>query len=133
MTYGDGVGNVDIAAAIEFHRNHGKAATLTAVYPAARFGALDMIDGRVMRFSEKPKGDGGMVNGGFFVLSPKVLTLIEGDTTVWEREPLQSLAESNELMAYEHNGFWQPMDTLRDKIVLEKMWETGTASWKVWD
>ncbi len=133
MTYGDGVGSVDIGAVIDFHHRHGRAATLTAVFPAARFGALDIADGQVVRFSEKPKGDGGMVNGGFFVLSPKVLSLIKGDATVWEREPLQSLAESGELMAYEHHGFWQPMDTLRDKIVLEEMWANGVAPWKLWD
>jgi glucose-1-phosphate cytidylyltransferase len=132
MTYGDGVGDVDINAAIDFHRKHGKAATLTAVYPAARFGALEMQDGRVVQFSEKPMGDGGMVNGGFFVLSPKVLEMIKGDATVWEREPLQALVESGELMAYEHHGFWQPMDTLRDKIVLEEMWAKGSAPWKLW-
>jgi glucose-1-phosphate cytidylyltransferase len=132
MTYGDGVSNVDIGATIDFHRNHGRAATLTAVYPAARFGALDMVDGRITRFSEKPKGDGGMVNGGFFVLSPKVLSLIQGDAVVWEREPLQTLAENDQLMAYAHHGFWQPMDTLRDKVVLEEMWASGAAPWKLW-
>lgn len=133
MTYGDGVGNVDINAVINFHRQHGRSATLTAVYPAARFGALEMQEGRVVQFSEKPMGDGGMVNGGFFVLSPSVLELIKGDYTQWEREPLQTLAERGELMAYEHHGFWQPMDTLRDKMVLEQLWANGSAPWKLWD
>ena len=133
FTYGDGVSDVDIGAVIDFHRKHGKAATLTAVYPAARFGALEVRDGRVMKFSEKPKGDGGLINGGFFVLSSKVLSLIKSDATVWEVEPLQTLAEHGELMAFEHQGFWQPMDTLRDKIVLEEMWASGNAPWKKWD
>ena len=133
FTYGDGVGNVDITACIEFHQQHGKAATLTATYPPGRFGALDMKDGRVLNFKEKPKGDGAMVNGGFFVLNPSVLKHLEGDHTVWEQQPLQRLAEDGELMAYEHDGFWQPMDTLRDKHLLEELWASGKAPWKMWE
>jgi glucose-1-phosphate cytidylyltransferase len=132
FTYGDGVGDIDISASLRFHRSHGKAATLTATYPPGRFGALDIQHGRVHSFKEKPKGDGAMINGGFFVLSPKVLQHIDGDDTVWEQEPLNSLAESGELMAYEHHGFWQPMDTLRDKHLLERLWGEGKAPWKMW-
>jgi glucose-1-phosphate cytidylyltransferase len=133
MTYGDGVGDIDITALIDFHRRHGKKATLTATNPPGRFGALDINGLRVERFTEKPKGDGGMINGGYFVLSPQVLALIEDDNTVWEQEPLTELAELGELMAYKHHGFWQPMDTLRDKQMLEKLWVAGRAPWKVWD
>jgi len=133
FTYGDGVGDIDITASIQFHKQHGKQATLTATYPPGRFGALDIKNGLVNRFKEKPKGDGGMINGGFFVLSPKVLERVSGDESVWEQEPLISLAEDNELMAYEHEGFWQPMDTLRDKLHLEKLWQNGKAPWKNWD
>lgn len=132
MTYGDGVGDVDVAATISFHRAHCKAATLTATYPPGRFGALEMDSGSVTQFLEKPQGDGGMINGGFFVLSPKVLRYIEGDATVWEQEPLRNLARDGELMAYEHHGFWQPMDTLRDKQHLISLWESGKAPWRVW-
>lgn len=132
LTYGDGVGDVDISASIAFHRSHGKAATLTAVYPPGRFGALDIQQGQVRSFKEKPKGDGAMINGGFFVLSPKVLDELKGDTTIWEQEPLQNLASKNELMAFTHEGFWQPMDTLRDKNHLEELWATGNAPWKSW-
>jgi len=132
FTYGDGVGDVDITALIEFHKASGKLATLTATYPPGRFGALDIADGKVRNFKEKPKGDGALINGGFFVLSPKVLDLIDGDDTTWEQKPLMSLAESGELMAFEHEGFWQPMDTLRDKHLLEELWESGSAPWKVW-
>lgn len=132
FTYGDGVGDIDIGAAIEFHHRHGKAATLTATYPPGRFGALDIHRRQVMSFKEKPKGDGAMINGGFFVLSPRVLSYIDGDDTIWEQEPLTKLAEGGELMAYEHQGFWQPMDTLRDKYLLEELWASGNAPWKKW-
>ncbi len=134
MTYGDGVSDVDITKLIEFHRAHRLQATLTAIYPPSRFGALDIRpDQRVTSFKEKPKGDGGLINGGFFVLSPSVIDLIVGDQTIWEREPLETLAESNQLKAYPHEGFWQPMDTLRDKNLLEELWTTGRAPWKIWE
>jgi glucose-1-phosphate cytidylyltransferase len=133
FTYGDGVGDIDITASIDFHKKHGKAATLTATFPPGRFGALDIKSGQVMNFKEKPKGDGAMINGGFFVLSPKVLGYLGGDDTVWEQAPLQRLAEDGELMAFEHQGFWQPMDTLRDKHLLEELWASGNAPWKKWD
>jgi glucose-1-phosphate cytidylyltransferase len=132
FTYGDGVGDIDITRSIEFHRSHGKLATMTATYPPGRFGALEIKEGQVTHFLEKPKGDGGMINGGFFVLSPKVLDYIAGDDTTWEQEPLRQLATDGELMAYEHHGFWQPMDTLRDKQQLLAMWEGGRAPWKIW-
>ncbi len=132
FTYGDGVGDNDIAATIDFHRSHGKLATLTATYPPGRFGALDIQGGQVHSFKEKPRGDGALINGGFFVLSPKVLSLLDSDDTIWEQEPLTKLAEQGELMAFKHTGFWQPMDTLHDKMTLEKMWVTGTAPWKKW-
>jgi len=133
FTYGDGVGDIDIAATIAFHRKHGKWATLTATHPPGRFGALDIKSQQVVSFTEKPKGDGAMINGGFFVLSPKVLSYIEGDDTVWEQYPLMKLTEEGQLMAFEHHGFWQPMDTLRDKYHLEKLWVNGNAPWKTWD
>jgi glucose-1-phosphate cytidylyltransferase len=133
FTYGDGVGDIDITATIAFHRAHGKEATLTATFPPGRFGALDIRNKQVRNFREKPKGDGAMINGGFFVLSPSVLRHIKGDDTMWEAEPLTALADSGQLMAYEHSGFWQPMDTLRDKQLLESLWQSGTAPWKVWD
>ena len=133
FTYGDGVSDINITESIAFHRSHGKAATLTGVFPPGRFGALDVKDGRVVGFQEKPKGDGAMINGGFFVLTPKVLSYLDSDETVWEQQPLKRLAEEGELMVYEHDGFWQPMDTLRDKILLEKAWGRGAAPWKVWD
>lgn len=133
FTYGDGVSDVDIGATIDFHRSHGKAATLTATYPPGRFGALDIQGGQIMQFMEKPRGDGAMINGGFFVLSPRVLDYLEGDATVWEQEPLQRLAVNGELMAFEHDGFWQPMDTLRDKHLLEELYASGKAPWKKWD
>jgi glucose-1-phosphate cytidylyltransferase len=132
MTYGDGVGDVDIAATIEFHRAHGRLATLTAAVPPGRFGALDMEGDRVASFLEKPEGDGGAINAGFFVLSPKVLDYIEDDMTIWEQEPLRNLASEGELFAYQHRGFWLPMDTLRDKIHLEGLWNGGNAPWRVW-
>ena len=132
FTYGDGVGDIDVTASLAFHREHGRKATLTATYPPGRFGAVDIVDGRVNAFMEKPKGDGGMINGGFFVLSPAVLDYIEDDSTVWEQAPLRTLAEEGELMAWPHHGFWQPMDTLRDKQQLVAQWESGSAPWKVW-
>ncbi len=133
FTYGDGVGDIDITKSIAFHQQHGKYATLTATYPPGRFGALDINGGKVLRFKEKPKGDGAMINGGFFVLSPKVLSYIKGDDTVWEQAPLMRLAEDDQLMAFEHQGFWQPVDTLRDKQLLESLWDSGQAPWKSWD
>ncbi|WP_042262211.1 glucose-1-phosphate cytidylyltransferase [Paraburkholderia heleia] len=132
FTYGDGVSDINIADLIAHHRRNGTMATLTATYPPGRFGALDIRGGRVHSFREKPNGDGGMINGGFFVLSPKVIDLIQDDSTVWEREPLEQLAGSGQLTAYEHNGFWQPMDTLRDKNLLESLWQSGNAPWKTW-
>lgn len=132
FTYGDGVSDVDIGASIDFHMSHGKLATLTATYPPGRFGALDIQNNQVLSFKEKPRGDGALINGGFFVLSPKVIDLIENDATTWEQEPLMALAEQGQLMSYEHSGFWQPMDTLRDKHYLEGLWEKGKAPWKVW-
>jgi glucose-1-phosphate cytidylyltransferase len=132
FTYGDGVSNVNISQLIEFHIKQKKLATLTVVYPPGRFGALEMNDGLVQRFEEKPKGDGSMINGGFFVLSPKVIDLIEGDNTLWEKEPLAQLAKQGEISAYKHEKFWQPMDTLRDKNNLEKLWSSGKAPWKIW-
>ena len=133
FTYGDGVGDIDIAETIRFHKAHGRAATLTATYPPGRFGALDIRQGQVMSFKEKPKGDGAMINGGFFVLTPKVLDYLTDDSTIWEQEPLNNLASDGQLMAYEHHGFWQPMDTLRDKNHLEELWDSGNAPWKTWD
>ena len=132
VTYGDGVSNIDIAALIKFHQEQGLLATLTAVYPPGRFGALDILDHKVNTFREKPKGDGGMINGGFFVLSPKVFTLLKDDSTVWEQEPLEALANQKQIAAYEHHDFWQPMDTLRDKNYLEELWAGGKAPWKNW-
>ncbi|OWY37859.1 glucose-1-phosphate cytidylyltransferase [Xenophilus sp. AP218F] len=133
FTYGDGVSDVNIADTIAFHRQHGKAATLTATFPPGRFGALDIQANQVMSFKEKPKGDGAMINGGFFVLSPKVFGYLKDDSTTWEQEPLMNLASDGELMAYPHEGFWQPMDTLRDKHYLENLWASGKAPWKIWD
>ena len=127
------MGDLDISATIAFHRSHGKAATLTAAYPPGRFGALDIQDGQVKSFKEKPKGDGAFVNAGFFVLSPLVLGYLKDDDTIWEQQPLMQLAEDGQLMAYQHHGFWQPMDTLHDKMTLEKLWSSGLAPWKKWD
>jgi glucose-1-phosphate cytidylyltransferase len=132
FTYGDGVSDMDITALIDFHNQQGVKATLTATYPPGRFGALDLDLHRVKTFQEKPKGDGGMINGGFFVLSPSVIDLIDGDSTTWEREPLEQLAQQGQLAAFAHTGFWQPMDTLRDKTYLEELWASGKAPWKVW-
>jgi glucose-1-phosphate cytidylyltransferase len=132
FTYGDGLANVDIAASIAFHISHGKLATVTAVQPPGRYGALQMDGTAVCGFAEKPRGDGGRINGGFFVLSPKVISHIAGDQTSWEAEPLERLASEGQLRAWEHNGFWQAMDTLRDKNQLEQLWQSGSAPWKVW-
>lgn len=132
FTYGDGVSDVDIGALIEFHRSHGKWATVTAVSPPGRYGALQLQEDTVTGFLEKPRGDGGLINGGFFVLSPEVLDLIEGDGTVWELQPMSELARLGQMMAYTHNGFWQPMDTLRDKNLLEDLWASSKAPWKMW-
>jgi glucose-1-phosphate cytidylyltransferase len=132
LTYGDGVGDVDITAVVELHKKEGRLATVTATQPPGRFGSLRYEDNRVTGFQEKPLGDGGWINGGFFVLSPKVVSYIEGDATVWEREPMERLATEGELTVYFHEGFWQPMDTLRDKMHLESLWQTGKAPWKVW-
>ena len=132
FTYGDGVADVNIAQLIEFHQQQGRLATLTATVPPGRFGALDLRNDAVISFQEKPKGDGGMINGGFFVLSPAVLDLLDGDECIWERKPLETLAQKGELAAYQHHGFWQPMDTLRDKVHLEDLWSSGHAPWKVW-
>jgi glucose-1-phosphate cytidylyltransferase len=132
LTYGDGVGNVDVSAVIAQHRASGRLATVTAVRPPGRFGAILFEGDQVTGFREKPRGDGGWINGGFFVCSPRVGEYIEGDDTVWEREPLERLAANGELGAYFHEGFWQPMDTLRDRRRLEEMWESGRAAWKVW-
>ena len=132
FTYGDGVADINITEEIAFHRQHGKLGTLAAVQPPGRYGALQTTDDRVTKFTEKPVGDGGLINGGFFVLSPKCLELIEGDNTSWEGGPLMELAEQGELMAFEHHGFWRPMDTLRDKNQLEELWVSGKAPWRVW-
>lgn len=132
FTYGDGVADVDISAEIAFHKQHGKWATVTAVQPPGRYGALQLEGEKVTGFTEKPRGDGGLINGGFFVLSPKCLDLIEGDSSSWEGSPLTELAKRDQLMAFEHKGFWQPMDTLRDKIQLTNLWDSGKAPWKKW-
>jgi len=134
LTYGDGVGDVDLGRLLEFHRKHGKAATVTSVQPGGRFGALDLgHNNQVNGFQEKPKGDGAWINAGFFVFGPEVFDYIEGDSTILEREPLEGLASNKELMAYKHNNFWQPMDTLRDKNHLEDLWKEGKAPWKLWE
>jgi glucose-1-phosphate cytidylyltransferase len=132
LTYGDGVSDIDIDASIKFHRNEGRLATVAAVQPPGRFGAIEMDGTRVTGFKEKPEGDGGWINGGFFVLSPKVVDYIDGDATVWEKEPMENLAKDGELSVYVHDGFWHPMDTLRDKRYLESLWESGNAPWKLW-
>jgi len=133
FTYGDGVSDVNISALIDFHESHGKDATLTATVPPGRFGALEIEGDKILNFTEKPKGDGGLINGGFFVLSPKVLDRLDGDMCVWEQGPLKGLAADGNLMAYVHDGFWQPMDTLRDKIYLQELWDGNKALWKTWD
>jgi glucose-1-phosphate cytidylyltransferase len=132
LTYGDGVGDVNITELIAYHKAQNVKATLTATLPPGRFGALDIEGNKVNSFVEKPQGDGAMINGGFFVLSPKVIDYIADDKTIWEREPLERLAHESDLAAYRHNGFWQPMDTLRDKVHLEELWESGKAPWKIW-
>ena len=132
FTYGDGVSNVDISSLIQFHNSHGKQATLTAVRPPGRFGALKIIDNMVTDFQEKPDGDGSWINGGYFVLSPKVIDRIKDNTISWEGDPLGGLAKDGELASYEHDGFWQPMDTLREKNFLEHLWNNGKAPWKIW-
>jgi glucose-1-phosphate cytidylyltransferase len=132
FTYGDGVGDVDVTKSIDFHKSHGKLATMTSTYPPGRFGAIEIDGSQIKNFQEKPKGDGAMINGGFFILSPKVIERIEGDSTIWEQEPLISLAADGQLMAFKHDGFWQPMDTLRDKIKLQELWDSNKAPWKIW-
>ena len=132
MTYGDGVADIDLHALQDFHRSHGSLATVTAVRPAKRFGALSIEGDRVVSFAEKPEDEGGWINGGFFLLSPKVGDMIVGDETVWEREPLEKLANDGQLSAYIHHGFWHPMDTLRDKSFLDEQWQSGKAAWKKW-
>jgi len=132
LTYGDGVSDVNITELVAFHKRQNVKATLTATIPPGRFGALDLTGNKVNSFMEKPKGDGAMINAGFFVLSPKILDYIGGDATVWEREPLERLAREGDLAAFQHDGFWQPMDTLRDKIQLEELWQSGKAPWKAW-
>ncbi len=132
FTYGDGLSDVPIDRLIAFHKTQGTLATITAVQPPGRFGALDLEKSKVSRFIEKPEGDGAWISGGFFVLSPQVIDLIEDDTTTWEARPLQTLSETGQLSAFVHHGFWQPMDTLRDRLHLEKLWDTGNAPWKIW-
>ena len=132
FTYGDGVADIDIGALTRFHRQHGKLATITAVQPPGRYGALALDGAAVRGFAEKPPGDGGWINGGFFVLSPRCIEMIEADHTPWESEPLTRLATEGQLMAFEHSGFWQPMDTLREKNLLEQLWLSGKAPWKMW-
>jgi glucose-1-phosphate cytidylyltransferase len=132
FTYGDGLADVDVARQLAFHRQHGKLATVTAVQPPGRYGALNIEGDRVAGFLEKPRGDGGLINGGFFVLSPKCLDLVADDRSSWEGQPLTQLAEQGQLMAFAHKGFWQPMDTLRDKNQLEALWDSGKAPWKIW-
>lgn len=133
FTYGDGVADIDITASIDFHRRHGKLATVTAVQPSGRYGAMALDGAMVTKFTEKPPGDGGLINGGFFVLSPRCIDRIAGEETAWEGAPMTSLAAEGELMAFPHLGFWQPMDTLRDKKMLEELWASGRAPWKKWE
>lgn len=132
FTYGDGVADIDIAATVQFHRRHGLLGTMTAVQPPGRFGAVDLDGERIAAFREKPQGDGSWINGGYFVLSPKVIEHIKEDATIWEREPMETLARDGQFAAYRHDGFWQPMDTLRDKQHLEELWQSGKAPWKRW-
>jgi glucose-1-phosphate cytidylyltransferase len=133
FTYGDGVSDVNIPALVAFHRQQGLLATMTAVQPPGRYGSLNLEGALIRRFEEKPRGDGGWINGGFFVLSPKVIDYIEGDETIWERGPLERLAAEGQLAAFKHTGFWYAMDTLRDKMKLEEFWQTGQAPWKIWN
>jgi len=132
MTYGDGLSDIDVSDLIAFHKKMRLEATVTAVHPPGRFGSLDVQGGKALTFSEKPPGDGGMINGGFFVLNPGVINRIEDDATFWEKAPMEGLARDGQLAAYEHSGFWQPMDTLRDRQLLERLWAEGNPSWKVW-
>ncbi len=132
LTYGDGVSDVNIGDLIDYHKQKKTLATLTAVYPPGRFGSLNLNSGKVQSFKEKTKGDGSRINGGFFVLSPKVMDLIEGNSTIWEQEPIENLVMQGEMSAFEHNGFWQPIDTLRDKVYLQNLWDKGEAPWKIW-
>lgn len=132
FTYGDGVADINITKLLQFHRDMNAKATIAAVYPPGRFGAVNIFNKKVIAFTEKPKGDGGMINGGFFVLSSTVFDLLEGDKTIWEREPMEALAREGQMAAYRHEGFWQPMDTLRDKTHLEELWASGKAPWKMW-
>jgi glucose-1-phosphate cytidylyltransferase len=133
LTYGDGLSNVNIESLVNYHKQQKTLATLTAVYPPGRFGALEISNGKVNSFKEKPQGDGNRINGGFFVLSPKVIDLIKDDSTVWEQDPMRALVQQGEISAFEHDGFWQPMDTLRDKNYLEELWESGESPWKTWE
>jgi glucose-1-phosphate cytidylyltransferase len=133
FTYGDGVADVNIKELIKFHKAQGTLATVTSVQPPGRFGALDIAHGKITAFKEKPQGEGASINGGFFILSPRALDYIENDNTKWEKEPLEKLASEGQLSAYQHNGFWQPMDTLRDKVMLNELWASGKAPWKVWE
>jgi glucose-1-phosphate cytidylyltransferase len=132
MTYGDGLADIDIAAEIAFHRAHGKKATIACVHPPARFGRITLKDQKVTSFEEKPLTDGGLINGGYFILQPEVIDYIEGDQTIWERDPLERLAGDGDLIGWVHHGYWQPMDTLRDKLSLNEKWDSGKAPWKVW-
>ncbi len=132
FTYGDGLSNIDISSSIQFHREQKTLATVTATYPQAKFGALDVSENKVISFQEKPKGENGMINGGFFVLSPKVIEYIDNDNTSWEHTPLETLAKEGQLSVFKHEDFWQPMDTLRDKRYLDSLWESGNAPWKTW-
>lgn len=133
LTYGDGVGDIDISKAIEFHKTHGKLATMTATYPPGRFGSIEIQNGCVSKFEEKIKGDGSLINAGYFVLNPGIFSYLDDDSSVWEREPLEKMCRDGELMAFEHQGFWQPMDTLRDKVNLDSLWNDGRAPWKLWN
>ncbi len=133
FTYGDGVADVDIAKLVSFHRKQKTIATVTAVQPPGRFGTLNITGNKIQEFNEKPKGDGSWINGGFFVLSPQVINYLKDDQTIWEKEPLQRLAREGQLSSYIHRGFWQPMDTLRDKVRLDELWNSGNAPWKIWD
>lgn len=132
FTYGDGVGDINITDSVAFHEKQGGLATLTATQPPGRFGALVLDESKVNRFAEKTKGDGSWINGGFFVLSPKIIDYIDGDNTIWEREPVERLTQEGQMHAFKHQGFWQPMDTMRDKEYLEGLWASGKAPWKVW-
>lgn len=133
MTYGDGLGDVNISNLLAFHKKHGKFATITAIQPTGRFGVLDLhADDTVLSFYEKPSGDGAWANGGFFVLEPRIFEYIKGDETTWERDPLENLGKTGQLVAYKHRGYWKPMDTLRDKFELESLWQSGSAPWKIW-